>query len=85
MRADLLAKGTKVDGIHSDDPVENPEAELFESLTFIDVLQKRLRVMDTTAVSLCMDNSLPVNVFNMRTEGNVEKLLAGERLGTLVQ
>ncbi len=85
IRADVLAKGTKVDGIYSDDPKTNPDAEFYDRLTFIEVLQRRLKVMDSTAISLCMDNALPVNVFNMREEGNVERLLAGERLGTLVE
>ena len=58
--------------------------QLFDELTFLDVLQKRLKIMDSTAVSLCMDNSLPINVFNMKNHGNVIKFLAGERLGTMV-
>ena len=84
IRAGVLAKGTKVDGVYSDDPETNPDAELFDELTFLDVLQKRLKIMDSTAVSLCMDNSLPINVFNMKNHGNVIKFLAGERLGTMV-
>lgn len=84
IRADVLAKGTKVDGIYSADPEEDPDAEFFEELSFLDVLQRRLRIMDSTAVSLCMDNSLPINVFNMKDEGNVVKFLSGERLGTMV-
>ncbi len=84
VRADLLAKGTKVRGVYSDDPVTNKDAEFYEDLTFIDALQKRLKVMDSTAISLCMDNSLPINVFNVREKGNIERLLRGERLGTVV-
>lgn len=84
IKAAVLAKGTKVDGVYSDDPEKNPDAEFYEELTFLDVLKKRLRIMDSTAVSLCMDNSLPINVFNMKEHGNVVKVLAGERLGTMV-
>tara|TARA_B100000809_G_scaffold230623_1_gene245193 strand:- start:185 stop:892 length:708 start_codon:yes stop_codon:yes gene_type:complete len=84
IRANVLAKGTKVDGIYSADPEKDPDAEFFEELTFLDVLQQRLRIMDSTAVSLCMDNSLPINVFNMKEQGNIVKFLSGERLGTMV-
>ena len=84
LRANVLAKGTKVDGVYSADPEEDPDAEFFEELTFLDVLQQRLRIMDSTAVSLCMDNSLPINVFNMKEQGNIVKFLSGERLGTMV-
>ena len=84
IRADVLAKGTKVDGVYSADPEKDPDEEFFEELTFLDVLQQRLRIMDSTAVSLCMDNSLPINVFNMKEQGNIVKFLSGERLGTMV-
>ena len=84
LRAAVLAKGTKVDGVYSADPEKDPDAEFFEELTFLDVLQQRLRIMDSTAVSLCMDNSLPINVFNMKEQGNIVKFLSGERLGTMV-
>ena len=84
IRASVLAKGTKVDGVYSDDPETNPDAKLHKELTFLDVLQRRLKIMDSTAVSLCMDNSLAINVFNMKTHGNVIKFLGGERLGTMV-
>ena len=84
IRADVLAKGTKVDGVYSADPEKDPDAKFFEELTFLDVLQQRLRIMDSTAVSLCMDNSLPINVFNMKEQGNIVKFLSGERLGTMV-
>jgi uridylate kinase len=85
VRADLLAKGTKVDGVYSADPEKDFNAERYDRLTFLEVLQQRLRVMDSTAISLCMENNLPVIVFNMREEGNVAKLLAGESLGTLIE
>ena len=83
--ASMLCKGTKVQGVYSADPKIDPSAEFFPRLTFIDVLQKRLRVMDATAISLCMENKLPVLVFNMTQPGNVERVLKGERLGTLVE
>jgi uridylate kinase len=83
--ATSLFKGTKVKGVYSDDPVLHPDAQFFERLSFLEVLQKRLRVMDSTAISLCMDNKLPILVFSMREPGNVERALRGERLGTLVE
>ena len=84
IRADAIFKATKVDGIYSSDPDSNPDAKLFEHLSFLDVLQKRLQVMDAAAISLCMENQLPIRVFNMRTPGNIRKVLGGEELGTLV-
>lgn len=80
-----LFKATKVRGVYSADPVTHPEAEFFERLTFLDVLQKRLKVMDSTATSLCMENKLPILVFSMKEPGNVERALKGERLGTVVE
>jgi uridylate kinase len=83
--ATALFKGTKVNGVYSADPILHPEAQFYDRLTFLEVLQRRLRVMDSTAISLCMDNKLPILVFNMREPGNVERALRGERLGTLVE
>jgi uridylate kinase len=83
--ATALFKGTKVKGVYSADPIVHPEAQFFDRLTFLDVLQRRLKVMDSTAISLCMDNKLPILVFSMREPGNVERALRGERLGTLVE
>lgn len=83
--ATCLLKATKVKGVYSADPVKNPDAQFFEHLTFIEVLQKRLKVMDSTAISLCMDNHLPIQVFSMKEPGNVERVLRGERLGTVVE
>lgn len=83
--ADLLAKGTKVRGVYADDPENDPDAEYFEHLTFKEVLRRGLRVMDATAVSLCMENKLPVLVFNMWEKGNLERVLRGERPGTLIE
>jgi uridylate kinase len=83
--ATALYKGTKVRGVYSADPMKNPEAEFYSRLTFNDVLQKRLRVMDSTAISLCMENKLPIWVFSMTEPGNVERVLKGENLGTIVE
>jgi uridylate kinase len=82
--AQILFKGTKVRGVYSADPVRHPEARLFERLSFVEVLEKRLRVMDATAISLCMENKLPIRVFDMQEPGNIERALRGEALGTLV-
>ncbi|HLU48133.1 MAG TPA: UMP kinase [Planctomycetota bacterium] len=83
--ATQLAKGTKVRGIFSDDPVKNPAAEFFPSLSYRDVLERRLEVMDAAAISLCMENGLAVQVFDMWKEGNLERVLAGEVVGTIVR
>jgi uridylate kinase len=82
--ADVLVKATKVDGVFTADPVKNPAAERFSELTYLEVLRRRLAVMDTTAISLCMDNNLPIVVFNLNKPGNLLRLLKGERVGTLV-
>ena len=83
--ADVLYKATKVDGVYSDDPVENPDAELFSRLSYAEVLERRLRVMDATAITMCMDNGLPIRVFNMQEPGNIERVLRGEEIGTVVE
>ncbi|MCA9785458.1 MAG: uridine monophosphate kinase, partial [Candidatus Cloacimonetes bacterium] len=80
----LLIKGTKVDGVYDKDPVRHPDATFYPELTYLDVLQRQLKVMDATAISLCMDNGLPLRVINMTQEGNLARLLAGESLGTLI-
>jgi uridylate kinase len=85
VKADIILKGTKVDGIYDADPVRNPRATKFDRLTFIEVLQKGLRVMDTTAISLCMDNRLPILVYNLRKKGNLRRVVMGEKIGTLVE
>jgi len=82
--ADVIMKATKVDGVYSADPVKDPTAVKFDRLSYLDVLQKDLKVMDATAISLCMDNSLPIIVFNLNVPGNIKKIVAGEPLGTLV-
>jgi uridylate kinase len=83
--ADVLVKATKVDGVYTADPVKDPTAKRFTELTYLEVLKRRLKVMDTTAISLCMDNNLPIVVFNLNKPGNLLRLIKGERVGTLVQ
>jgi uridylate kinase len=82
--AEVIMKATKVDGVYSADPVKDKTATKFDRLTYLDVLQKDLRVMDATAISLCMDNSLPIIVFNLNVPGNIKKIVLGETIGTLV-
>ena len=82
--ADALLKATRVDGVYDSDPEKNPEARRFETLTYTEVLEKNLRVMDAAAISLARDSELPVLVFNMQVPGNIEKVLAGEKIGTTV-
>ncbi|MCK4385131.1 MAG: UMP kinase [candidate division Zixibacteria bacterium] len=83
--AEVVMKGTKVDGVYDDDPVKNPSAKMFDSLTYMEVINRKLKVMDTTAVSLCMENKLPIIVFNLQTKGNLKKIILGEKLGTVVE
>ncbi len=82
--AEVIMKATKVDGVYSADPVKDPAATKFDRLTYIEVLQKDLRVMDATAISLCMDNNLPIIVFDLNTAGNINRIVRGESVGTLV-
>jgi uridylate kinase len=85
IEADVIFKATKVDGIYSADPVKNPEAVRYPRVSFREVLEKRLQVMDSSAISLCMDNNLPIMVFNMRHSGNIVKAVCGDlSIGTLV-
>jgi uridylate kinase len=81
--AEAILKGTQVDGVYDSDPMVNPDAEMFHSLPYIEVLNRGLKVMDATAISLCMDNRLPIIVFNLKA-GNVVRVLSGEEVGTLV-
>jgi uridylate kinase len=83
--ADVILKGTKVDGVYSSDPVKDPKAKKYKQLTYMEVLKKGLGVMDSTAVSLCMDNNLPIVVFNVREKGNIRKAIEGKNIGTLVR
>jgi uridylate kinase len=85
IEAEVIFKATKVDGIYSADPVKVPDATRFEKISYKDVLEKRLQVMDSSAISLCMDNSLPIMVFNMKVDGNIIKAVTGDlSIGTLV-
>jgi len=85
LKTEAILKGTKVDGVYDKDPAKHPDAVKFDELTYMDVLERRLRVMDTTAISLAMDNNLPIVVFNMFTPGNLKRVLAGEPVGTVVK
>jgi len=85
IKAEVILKATKVDGIYSADPVTNPGATKFDTLSYLDVLDRRLKVMDATAVSLCMDNKLPIVVFNLREPGNMKRAVLGEPIGTTVR
>ena len=82
--AEIILKGTKVDGVYDKDPVEHPDARKFEHLTYLDVLSQNLRVMDATAISLCMDNDLPICVFNMQIPNNMKRVIQGEPIGTKI-
>lgn len=83
--AEVILKATKVDGVYSADPVKDKTAKKFSDLQFIDVLNKHLKVMDATAISMCMDNNLPIVVFDLTTAGNIKKVVFGEPIGTTVK
>jgi len=82
--AQVIMKGTKVDGIYEADPVTNPSAKKYDAISFLSILNHNLKVMDSTAISLCMDNKLPLVVFNLKVSGNFKRVALGEPLGTLV-
>ena len=84
MKAEVILKATKVDGIYTADPVKDPTATRFDRISYLQVLQERLQVMDATAISLCMDNKLPILVFNLKTPGNIRRVVMGEAIGTIV-
>lgn len=84
INAEAILKATMVDGVYDSDPLKNPDAVMYTSLNYIEVLQQNLKVMDATAVSLCMDNALPIIVFNMTVPGNIMRVLFGEKIGTIV-
>ena len=84
IKADVLLKATKVDGIYTADPVTTPDAEKYDDISYLQVLERGLKVMDATAISLCMDNKLPIVVFNLRTPGNMRRVIMGESVGTTV-
>jgi len=83
--AEAILKATKVDGIYDSDPMLNPGAKMFKQLTYLEVLEKGLRVMDTTAVSLCMENKLPIVVFNLLRRGNIRDVVLGENIGSIIR
>jgi uridylate kinase len=83
--ADVIIKATKVDGVYSSDPMKDPKAKKYDQLTYLEVLNKGLGVMDSTAVTLCMDNHLPIVVFNLRGKGNIRKIVEGKNVGTVVR
>lgn len=83
--AEVILKATKVDGVYSSDPVKNKNAKRYGTLRYIDVLKKGLKVMDATATSLCMDNGLPIIVFSMKKDGNIKRVIMGEKIGTTIK
>jgi uridylate kinase len=84
IEAEIMFKGTRVDGVFTADPEKNPEAEKFEKISFDEIYNRNLRIMDLTATTLCKENNLPVLVFNMDEKGNLKKIIAGENIGTIV-
>jgi uridylate kinase len=84
IEAQVIFKATKVDGVYSADPMKDSQATKFAELSYIDVLNKRLKVMDSTSVSLCMDNKLPMVIFNVRQKGSIKRALLGEKIGTTI-
>ena len=84
IKADAILKATKVDGIYDADPVQVKDARMFDRISYMDVLKKGLKVMDSTAISLCKDNNLPIVVFNLNTRGNIRRVVTGEKIGSLV-
>jgi len=84
IKADVIMKATKVDGVYDSDPVKNKTAVMFKNISYIDVLTKNLKVMDATAISLCRDNLLPIIVFNLQKKGNIRRAICGQKIGTYV-
>ena len=85
IEADVILKGTRVNGIYSADPEKDPTAVKYDNITFRECIDKNLKIMDMTAFTLCMENKLPIIVFDMNVEGNLKRLVCGEKVGTLVQ
>jgi len=85
IRANVIMKATKVDGIYTADPMKDPSATRYDTISYLQVLEQRLQVMDATAISLCMDNQLPILVFNLRTPGNLRRAVLGESVGSVVK
>jgi uridylate kinase len=84
IKADVILKGTRVNGVYDSDPEKNKDAKMFKQLTYLDVLEKDLRVMDLTSITLCQENSLPIVVFNMNIKNNLKNLLLGKSIGTII-
>ncbi|MCK5760309.1 MAG: UMP kinase [Candidatus Delongbacteria bacterium] len=84
INAEIIIKATKVDGVYDSDPVKNPDAKKFDTISYIDVLNKNLRVLDTTAISFCMENNLKIGVVNLLKEGHLQKFIQGEKIGSIV-
>jgi len=84
MKADVIMKATKVDGIYTADPMKDPSAQRYDRISYLQVLERRLQVMDATAITLCMDNRLPILVFNLRTPGNLRRAVLGDAIGSIV-
>ena len=85
INADMILKATKVDGVYSKDPVKHKDAKKFVELSYLDVIKKNLRVMDATSITLCMENGLPIVVFNINKTGNIKKAVTGQKIGTLIR
>jgi uridylate kinase len=85
IEVDVLLKGTKVDGVYSSDPLKNKKAKMFKSLSYMEVINKGLRIMDATAISLCMENKLPIIVFNFMKQGSLKKVICGQEIGTFIR
>ena len=84
IEAEVILKATRVDGVYDSDPLLNPQAQKYNQLTYLEVIEKGLKVMDTTAISLCMDNALPIIIFNLKKDGSIRKVIEGEKIGTIV-
>ena len=84
IKADVIMKATKVDGIYDADPVVVKDAKMFDNISYLDILKKGLKVMDSTAISLCKDNNLPIVIFNLNHRGNIKRVVTGEKIGSLV-
>ena len=83
--AEIILKGTKVDGVYDSDPLKNSSAKKYDEMSYFEVIEKRLAFMDSTAITLCMDNNMPLIVFDIKEKGNIKKILVGEKIGTLIR
>jgi len=85
IEAEIILKGTRVDGVYTSDPLVNPKAKKFKKISYLEVLKRNLKVMDATAISLCKENNIPIIVFNLLKKGNLKKIISGEKIGTVVK